>query len=268
MTEQLVLGAIQGIAEWLPVSSKTLLLLTKIHVFGHKEATFETLISSILLLHMGTFFAAAVYFRKDLWSILKAFFNYRGASQENKKILGFLVLTTLISGGIGFITLSTASRLESHFNLASKFITGLLGLFLLATGFVHIKTRRALKNGLRQAEDINTYDGIVLGLAQGLSTIPGFSRSGMTIAGLLFRKFDDVQSLRLSFLMSLPIVLVGNIVLEIRNFSVTAQDLVGILTSFVFGMVTIHALLAFARRINLGYFTMIFGILVLFAALI
>ncbi|TGH65482.1 undecaprenyl-diphosphate phosphatase, partial [Escherichia coli] len=92
-------------------------------------------------------------------------------------------------------------------------------------------------------------DGIFLGLMQGLAALPGFSRSGFTITALLFRKFNDTTALKLSFLMSLPIILLGNIILNYDEFKISIE-LVGLLTAFIVGIVSIHVLLALARKIN------------------
>jgi undecaprenyl pyrophosphate phosphatase UppP len=78
---------------------------------------------------------------------------------------------------------------------------------------------------------------------------------------LLLRKFEKAAALRLSFLLSLPVVFVGNIVLNFERFSLRIEDILGLISSFVVGILTIHLLLNLAKRVNFGYFVLIFGVL-------
>jgi undecaprenyl-diphosphatase len=98
---------------------------------------------------------------------------------------------------------------------------------------------------------------------QGLAALPGFSRSGMTISGLLFKKIDDTQALRLSFLMSLPIILIGNILLNLGDFQFVGNMIWGFLFSFVFGLATIHGLMTLSKKIKFGYFVIIIAMLIM-----
>ena len=103
---------------------------------------------------------------------------------------------------------------------------------------------------------------------QGLSTLPGISRSGSTVSVLLLDKVDKTEALRLSFLMSLPIVLAGNIFFNLKGFAFSFNMLYGLFFSFVFGILTIHALIKVSKKINFGYFVLIFGLLMIVAGLI
>ena len=99
MLEQIILGTIQGIAEWLPVSSEGILVLIKTNFFA--EQGLEEAIKQILFLHLGTFLAALVYFRKDVLSLIKTLFNYKSANLETKKILSQLgSIPKIIKGDI------------------------------------------------------------------------------------------------------------------------------------------------------------------------
>jgi hypothetical protein len=117
--------------------------------------------------------------------------------------------------------------------------------------------------------DIKNKDGFILGLVQGFAVLPGLSRSGLTVAALLLSKFDEETSIRLSFLMSLPIVLAGNIALNFDYITEFNSDmLIGLLAAFIFGYLTIGVLLKLARKINFGWFVIIFGVLSVAAAFI
>ncbi len=212
MIQGIVLGTIQGITEWLPVSSEGLIVLAKLQLFDGKDI--EDMIHLALFLHLGTFLAALIYFRKEVFTLLKSSFQYTRTSQEQKAMIRFLLVTTLISGIVGFILLQALIHLEDSLAVSGKVITMLIGCLLLITaGFQLTKGESSWKG----PQDTTFTDGVILGIVQGFSVLPGLSRSGLTISALLLRKFDDTHALTLSFLMSLPVVLGANIVLNFGN---------------------------------------------------
>jgi len=262
---QLLLGAIQGITEWLPISSSGIITLINSNFF--KITDISELIHIALFLHLGTFFAALIYFRKDVLQLTKSLFNYKKEDKETKNILNFLIITTLILGIIGLIILKTLTSFESQLEITGKTISFFIAILLLITGFLQIKIS---SHGLKKEIHLQNSDGILLGLMQGLSSLPGISRSGITISTLLLKKFNDTTALRLSFLMSLPIVLFGNIILNFSDFKqvVTSASLIGLLSSFVFGLATISALMKISKKINFGWFVLIFALIMLMSILI
>jgi undecaprenyl-diphosphatase len=302
MFEQIILGVIQGVTEWLPVSSEGVLVLTRIHLFGDQSLT--AVIQNALFLHLGTFLAALVYFRAEVWQLIKTALAYlcrpktlnhllgdegpknkllrsfqRGkgltnfqpgevykkSREENQKLFQFLLVSTLISSFLGFYLFKLMAKYEEMFSLTGKMITLAVGILLLLTGWLQLKSK---EKGLKLVKDLGNADGVWLGLVQGLAALPGLSRSGLTVSTFLLRGFDKQQALRLSFLMSLPIVLAGNIFLNWAYFSLNSVMLWGLLASFVFGLITIHGLLGLARRVNFGYFVILFGILTIFSVLV
>jgi undecaprenyl-diphosphatase len=112
------------------------------------------------------------------------------------------------------------------------------------------------------AKHLEITDSVMAGVAQGISVIPGISRSGFTVATLLLRDIDDAQSLKLSFIMSLPVVLMGNILLNTSQFVFTLQSFVALVLAFGFGFLTIHFLLKTAEKTPFGWFMIFFGFLV------
>jgi undecaprenyl-diphosphatase len=263
--QQVILGIIQGITEWIPVSSSGFVTLVMTNFFGITDLGF--LLHSALLLHLGTFFAALVYFRKDVAEIFKTLFKYRYSNEANKRIFKFLAISTIISGIIGLIILKLLTSLENNFETTGKTITLFVGALLLLTGVIQIKTNN---KGLREVRNLKNSDGIVLGFAQGFASLPGISRSGITISTLLLKKFDDTTALRLSFLMSLPIVLVGNILLNFQDLLriTNSTYIYGLLVAFVFGLLTISGLMKLSKKINFGWFVLIFALVMLGSLLI
>lgn len=254
MAESIVLGIVQGVTEWLPISSEGIIVLLKVNFFKG-SLTLSNLISYALFLHLGTFLAALIYFRKEVLNL---------ALFKNKRSLKFYIIATLISGIIALGILQILKYVEKELVLGAKGLTLLIGLALLITATVQFKKRA----GLKKEENLKILDGVLLGLLQGLAIIPGISRSGITVSGLLLRKFNDSTALKLSFIMSLPVVLAGNIFLNLDKFVFSLENLVGLIFSFLLGIFTIHILLKLSQKINFAWFALIFGLIIIFSALI
>lgn len=258
MIQGIVLGTIQGITEWLPVSSEGLIVLAKLHLFGGKDI--RDMIHLALFLHLGTFLAALIYFRKEVFTLIKNTIHYKRTSQEHKALIRFLLVTTLVSGVVGVLFLQTLVHLEDSLAVSGKVLTILIGLLLLITAGSQLIKRESSWKG---PQDTTLTDGFILGIVQGFSVLPGLSRSGLTISALLLRKFDDTHALTLSFLMSLPVVLGVNIVLNVGDLLVNETTLWGCLFAFLFGLVTIHLLLSLSKKMNFAYFVLFFGLLMI-----
>jgi len=256
--QQIILGVTQGITEWLPISSSAFIVLIFSNFFQITEISF--ILKNALILHLGTFFAALIYFRKDVANLFISLFQYKSSTKETKKVLKFLIISTVISGAIGLIILKILTKTQENFDLTGKLISLAIGFLLLITGILQIKIKNL---GLKNPINLKNSDGIILGFAQGISSLPGLSRSGMTISTLLLRKFNDTTALKLSFLMSLPIILIANIFINITRFSFTLNSLYGLLASFTFGILTIHGLMKISKKINFGYFVIIFALLMI-----
>ncbi|MBU0958310.1 MAG: undecaprenyl-diphosphate phosphatase [Nanoarchaeota archaeon] len=260
--QQIILGAVQGITEWIPISSSAALVLIMTNFFG--ITNLETLITTALFFHLGTFFAALIYFRKEVFHLSGKIFNYKEANIEDKKVLQFIIVTTLISGILGIIFLKLLENF-AQIEFTGKTISFAIGILLLITGMLQLKPKLS---SLKTAKDIKQSDSWLLGVAQGFSVLPGISRSGITVSALLLRKFNDTTALKLSFLMSLPIVLAGNILLNLNDLVFTSTAIYGLLASFVFGILTIHVLMKMSKKINFGWFVIFFAILMMLSVLI
>jgi len=248
MLEGLILGAIQGITEWLPVSSSGVLTLVSLIFFGK---TLEVSFSLALFLHIGTFLSALVYFWKDVISILK---------REDRKVFNYILISTIVTGVVGIPVAVLFYRTFS--GLAAGVAVSLIGVFLIITGLAQIKKT---SGKIRPKNKITNSDAVVVGALQGISVLPGLSRSGLTIAGLLFRKIKETDALKLSFLMSLPVVLGGNIILNFLDdgMEFSTVSFVALATAFVVGLLTIKTLIQISRKINFGWFAFGFGVLTL-----
>jgi len=262
--EGLVLGAVQGIVEWLPISSEGVNTLILIHFF---DKPLGEAIAISLWLHMGTVLAALVYFRKEVADVLRHLPQYvreLGASSgsDGNALITFLILSTLLTGMLGapLLVFSLDER-----ELPAGTVMAIIGAFLITTGLVQRYTRRS--RGQRTKPGIR--DAVLLGVVQSFSAFPGLSRSGLTLSAFLFRGFDVKQAIRLSFLMSIPVVLgaeIGLVLLDKVTYDLMAIG--GVITAFVFGILTIGILLRIARRIAFWKFCLFLGVLSLLPLLI
>jgi undecaprenyl-diphosphatase len=260
--QYIFLGIIQGITEWLPISSSGMITLILSNFYSITDV--GVIIRTALFLHLGTFLAALIYFKKPVWKLTKTIFNYKKQDNETKKIFNFILISTIITGVIGLAIIKLFSSLN-NLEITGKTVSLVVGILLLITGIIQIKTKRS---GIRKERNLKNRDGIYLGIFQGLATFPGLSRSGITVSTLLLRKFDDTSALRLSFLMSLPIVLIGNIILNLEDFIFSTTALWALLASFVFGLITIHGMIKLSKKINFGWFIAIFAMLMVISVLV
>ena len=172
MLKYVLLGIIQGITEFLPVSSSAhLLILQRIMGMGGNEITLS------IILHLGTAFALLIFFLKDIIRLLR-----------NLKLLLLIILVTIITGIIGILGKDFFEGLFSSVKLVAT--------ALIFTGIILILTKRFM---FSKRDNLNIKDAFVLGVTQAIAIIPGISRSGITISTLLFRKIDRELSFKFSF---------------------------------------------------------------------
>jgi undecaprenyl-diphosphatase len=262
MFEHIVLGAIQGITEWIPVSSKGCIIAAKIHLF-HSQESLNDLINYALFLHLGTFFAAIIYFRDDIKKILIACTDLKGQESEGRKILFFLIIVTAFTA-LGQLIVNQASNLAHTAPHAKAAITGIIAGLLIIAGFLQLKTRLT---GKRTPADLKPLDGVIMGTVQAIACLPGLSRAGTTMAALSFRNFDKEHTLKLSFLMSLPVIFIGNIVKNYHMLLTARAEWFGVAASFIAGILSIGVLMSFAKKVNFGGFLIFIGTILLTATL-
>jgi undecaprenyl-diphosphatase len=242
----LVLGALQGVFEWLPISSEGQTMLA---MMGFFQLSAQTAFSVAIFLHLGTCLAVLVKFRSEFISILKSL---------NSKLSRILVVSTCATAitAIPLFLLIKHSFTGSNSDAAAL----LIGVLLILTG---IWFKVSKQNGAKDIEDITFRDMITVGLVQGFAILPGVSRSGTTITVLLLSGVKHEVSLFISFLMSVPVVL-GSVFLDLPSITSTTTisvqaAVIMILSSMVIGYLTMDMLLGVARKVNFSMFCVLLG---------
>ncbi|MFQ5900547.1 MAG: undecaprenyl-diphosphate phosphatase [Thermodesulfobacteriota bacterium] len=260
--DAIFLGLLQGVTEFLPVSSSGHLVIAQHLMKGFKQpgVLFD------VMLHVGTLGAVLIYFRRDIYSIAGSFFHK--ASSRDKKSRRLALLIIIGTFPTALIALSFKDIFEQLFTSVS-----IAGVMLIITGCLLFATEW-IKDPARKEGDLTIIDAVIIGIAQGIAIIPGISRSGSTIATGIFRKIDSVVAARFSFLLSIPAVL-GAIFLEAKKFNQLAtQDIgvyiLGMLTAGLSGLLAITFLMKIIAKGRLKFFSYycfaLGGIVLLFLA--
>ena len=251
--QSLILGIIQGLTEFLPISSSAHLVLVP-YLFGWKFPESQVFPFDVLV-QIGTLVAVIIYFWSDLWAILKAFFNgliQRKPFEDPNARMGWYLIIATIPAGLAGVLLK--SKVEAAFNsprLTAYFLFGTAALLLAAEFF----SRRSRKLG-----SIKWFDALWIGLFQALSIFPGISRSGSTITGGMTRDLERPAAARFSFLMSIPVMIAAGFfsigdLLQVPNLGSFLPILfVGFVAAALVGYLSIHWLLSFLNKRSLVYF--------------
>jgi undecaprenyl-diphosphatase len=223
-----ILGIVQGLTEFLPVSSSGHLVIGQ-NLLGMKDP--ELLLDTVL--HLGTLCATVVFLRPQIMEIITGLGKLAQAPGSFKTLykndpgIRWFVLMVIASIPTAIIGLSFEDFFESLFgNLFA------VGISLLFTGFLLLATYAVLRRKDQTTHPITATNGFVMGLAQSIAIIPGISRSGITIATGLFSGLDVTQAARLSFLISIPAI-VGAVILQfLKVDSISQGALVGLVIGF------------------------------------
>jgi undecaprenyl-diphosphatase len=255
MWQGIILGVLQGVTEWLPISSQGTVTIVNNLLF---DSTLADALTFALWLHLGTSLSALFVFRREIRAMFAEFFR---DPKHPSPLFRYLVVATITSAAIGFPLLLLITELSNSYGLIAM---GLVGVFMLITGALQLRRK---SEGTRGQPEINAIDGLVAGIAQGFAVLPGFSRSGLTVAALLYRKVDRREALILSFLMSVPVSLGAATYTSIDGgFYASQTALVAMGVAAVVGLVTIKGLIAVAQRINFAMFVIVAGAAILAGA--
>ncbi|MGM0508972.1 MAG: undecaprenyl-diphosphatase UppP [Fusobacteriota bacterium] len=235
----IILGVIQGLTEFLPVSSSGhLVIFQNILKMEMPGVTLE------IFLHFGTLISVIIVFWKDIWDIITF-------KKEYRKFTMYLIIGTIPAGVIGLLFEDTFKRIFSSMLI--------VGFMLLITGALLWLSDR-IENKRRKMEEMNWTDAIVVGFAQAFAIFPGISRSGSTIVGGLFKGLDRKLAAKYSFLLSIPVILGATLIETLDLIKSGLGDLnyiyigVGTFSSIISGYFAIKLLLKLIDKERLSIF--------------
>ena len=253
LVQSIILGIIQGLTEFLPISSSAHLVIAP-YIFGWHIPAQEGFIFDVLV-QLGTLLAVIFYFRKDLFQIIVGVINglidKRPFSNPMSRLGWILILATIPAVIAGFLFKDLVERAFGS-PLAA-------GLFLLGTAALLVIAERVGKRN-RLFDTISWLDALIVGLFQVISLLPGISRSGSTIAGGMIRNLDRPSAARFSFLMTVPVMIgAGALALVdlIKSPTFTMQIptlIAGFIVSAIVGYLSIRWLLSYLIKHPLYFF--------------
>ena len=263
-----LMGIVQGLSEFLPISSSAHLVFTSnfykyfkgLEILQHSNQE----IFLDIMLNLGTLIEVLIFFRKDLLLILKALVNgvkTKDYTSEDFKTGMFIILGTIVSVAVAYPLSSIAEKLV--------FKPEIVGLLLILTGFILLLSERISKQR-NETSPIRLKTSILIAISQGLAALPGFSRSGLTIATGLLAGSDRTSAAKYSFLLSIPIIMGASMfypLLEIDYKEILTYDwtliIIGTFVSGVVGFLCIKYFMKFLAKFSLdvfGYYCLFMGI--------
>lgn len=268
--EAIILGIIQGISEFLPISSTGHLT-----IFGRmfnliSEENPQAWTSFIAVIQLGTLVAILVYFWKDIWNIVSAFLKENVGSRQkfssqslDSKMGWFIIIGTIpiVTFGLGFKDIIEGT-------LTKNLVVIACSLILLAIILAYAEKKAKFK---KEMKDLSVFDSIIIGIAQAMALIPGSSRSGTTITGGLFMGFTRESAARFSFLLSIPSVFASGMLelyeqIKFIDQSGVVNLIIATIVSGVSGYAAIDFLLKYLRKNTTFvfiYYRIALGVLIL-----
>lgn len=242
MLAAIIWGLVQGLTEFLPISSSGHLVVVPAFLDRLGMEIDQPSLAVSAVLHLGTLIAVLVYFRDDVMSVL------RMRREPDGRKIALLVAVGTIPALVG---LPLRNTLETFQETVTN-----VGIALICTGLILVAGQR-LAQGVRRVTEGTIPDAVLIGIAQAFALIPGISRSGITIAAGSARGFEPTQAARFSFLLGIPAIAGAGLislpdVLSEGTFG--AELVVGLAVSAVSGYLAIAVLLAALRRVGLAPF--------------
>lgn len=254
-------GFIQGVTEFLPVSSSGHLALIP-HFFELKDpgVIFD------LLMHVGTAIAVILYFRKEILRLIREGLDIvLKRDMANTQFAQNFLLATFFS----FLLILILKKTAFEFGRNPVFI----GFNFIFFSILMYLSDRKLGGDLNLTEQKNFKNSIIIGLSQSLAIFPGVSRSGITLTSARFLGMNRIEASRFSFLLSLPVI-IGSVIFKIPEIMSgeivpvsSSIIIIGVVSSFVFGIITIHFFLKLISKIGLVHFAIyrvIVGVILLY----
>lgn len=260
----IVLGIVQGISEWLPISSKTQVLLASTYLM---HISFQQAYTFGLFMEIGTVIAAIIYFRNEVLSLLRVLIG-RGSAAE-KRLFIYVLVATVVTGLIGTPLYLIADKITGVSVGIPMIILGLI-LIVDALIIAYSRGKSAAKANRRKFHDLKIKDYVLIGIAQGLAALPGISRSGITTSTMLLMDVEPDEAFRLSFLIGIFAAVAAfslTLIVSHANVSIVLTSLgaiglvVAILTATVISLFLIDFLIKTAGKSKIVYLIAALGII-------
>ncbi len=253
--QALILGIVQGLTEYIPVSSTAHLILVPWLLGWNLDPQAKFVFD--ILIQWGTLVGVVIYFWRDIWAILRGVFNDAKArkigSTPDARLGWWVILATIPAVIAGVLFKNTVEKLYTQYLIIAIIMIAAAGLMIAAE-------RRGRRN--RRVAEMTAVDAGAIGLWQVLALMPGVSRSSATVSGGMLRHFERAEAARFSFLMSIPALLGAGVVALKDLFSVPgllsslALPLaVGFAAAALSGYLSIRWLLGYLQRQSLNVFT-------------
>ena len=242
--DALILGVIQGMTEFLPVSSSGHLELGKA-ILGDNSVPEESLLFTVVL-HFATALSTIIVFRKDIFNLITGIFT---GNNEDLIFAGKIILSMVPAVIVG---LFFEDQLEALFN--GNIV--LVGCMLIVTGLLLFLAGRAKNTG----KNIGWKDALLIGISQAIAMLPGISRSGATISTSVLLGNDRTKAARFSFLMVVPLIF-GKIAKDIMSGDISLENsasmplLIGFIAAFITGLLACTWMISLVRKAKLHYFS-------------
>ena len=254
--QAIILGIVQGLTEFIPVSSSAHLVLVPFFA-GWEFPEQEAFVFNVLV-QWGTLLAVIVYFWKDILKIILDFIAgiLKGKPfEEPKSRVGWFLILATIPAGLSGLLLKKLVEMAFNSPFATAIFLIVTAILLLAAEYIGKRTRNM--------QNMDWKDALWIGCFQAISIFPGVSRSGSTMTGALVRNFERAEAARFSFLMSIPIMLAAGLLeikdlLDMPSLAVTGAlpvIIAGFIAAAVSGYFSIQWLLEFLKKRSLTWFS-------------
>lgn len=281
----ILLGILQGIAEFLPISSSGHLAVAQ-NIFGLDDLP---LLFDVFL-HLATLAAVCLYFWRKIWELLKCFGRWISRNPKvkenskdydvvlaqkdlaNRKIIIAIILSTVVTGVMGILSSKLIPNLSIKVTCCGFLVTS---LFLILSSVIEKRNSRLAQNSDdKKKPSVSKVQALIIGFMQGIGTLPGISRSGSTIAGALFCGVDRSLAGEFSFIISIPAIL-GAFILELKDLGEVSSTIgaapviAGCAAAFATGYISLTFLMKMIKKGKLQYFALyliplaIFGLIFL-----
>lgn len=253
----ILLGILQGVAEFLPISSSGHLDVAK-NLFGLGDVP----ILFDVLLHLATLAAVCLYFRRKIWELLKTLARWIAQKQadenekQNRCMIIAIIISTAVTGVIGIATSKLIPNLSVKYVCAGFVITAILLIF---SAMKEKRNESKVKPAGNSKSPVSAIQALFIGFMQGVGTLPGISRSGSTIAGALFAGVDRKVAGEYSFIISIPAIL-GAFILEVKDLEKVSQTIgaapivAGCAAAFAAGYISLTLLMKIIQKGKLQWF--------------